>query len=335
MKTGIFLDFEDRSGRRPQAAFDAQIRIAQAGEALGFDTLWVSEHHRNAFSLSGAMFPLLAYLAAATNTIGLGSAAAVLPWHHPALVAEAAATIDVLSRGRFTLGVARGGPFSQVYDMFGTDETGSTQGLLDALDVVDRLLHGHCVSATSQGFRCDNALVFPRPLQEPLPIYVASTSAAAVRLAAERGFGLMAGMGTPVSVLTGMVNQYRAQAGSPPRLQLIADCLVAASDDQARALATPFLQSYGDLVRSTEPWLIGLGDVSCGTSRELSSTWIGSPRSCVERLQALLREVEIEGLILKLNTFDTKIALDCLHRVQRDVLPALATHLPLPTKATR
>src|SRR5665213_206324 len=77
-------------------------------EALGFHSVFMVEHHFTGHGQVSASLNVLSYLAARTKTIRLGTAVVVLPWHNPVLIAEQAATLDLLSGGRFDFGVGKG-----------------------------------------------------------------------------------------------------------------------------------------------------------------------------------------------------------------------------------
>src|SRR5271169_5745086 len=77
-------------------------------EALGYDSTFVVEHHFTGFGQVSASLNLLTWLGARTRTLRLGTAVIVLPWHNPVLLAEQAATLDLLSGGRLDFGVGRG-----------------------------------------------------------------------------------------------------------------------------------------------------------------------------------------------------------------------------------
>src|SRR5207342_3543929 len=77
-------------------------------EALGYTSAFVVEHHFTGYGQVSASLNLLTWLAARTKTIRLGTAVLVLPWHNPVLLAEQAATIDLLSGGRLDFGIGTG-----------------------------------------------------------------------------------------------------------------------------------------------------------------------------------------------------------------------------------
>ncbi|HEX7214413.1 MAG TPA: LLM class flavin-dependent oxidoreductase, partial [Methylomirabilota bacterium] len=88
--------------------WDEELRLARQAVDLGFDVLWSVEHHFNDYSFCPDNLQLMSYLAAQCPEVGLGTAAVILPWHDPLRVAEQAAVLDHLSRGRLRLGIGRG-----------------------------------------------------------------------------------------------------------------------------------------------------------------------------------------------------------------------------------
>jgi alkanesulfonate monooxygenase SsuD/methylene tetrahydromethanopterin reductase-like flavin-dependent oxidoreductase (luciferase family) len=91
-----------------QEMYDGELELAVAAEGLGYDAVWVVEHHFEDYSLCPDNLVVLAYLAARTSTIKLGTAAVIVPWNDPLRVAEKALVVDTLSKGRLLLGLGRG-----------------------------------------------------------------------------------------------------------------------------------------------------------------------------------------------------------------------------------
>jgi alkanesulfonate monooxygenase SsuD/methylene tetrahydromethanopterin reductase-like flavin-dependent oxidoreductase (luciferase family) len=90
-----------------EQVWDEEIKLARIADDLGFDVLWSVEHHFNDYSFCPDNLQLMAYLAAVCRA-ELGTAAVILPWHDPLRVAERAAVLDHLSKGRLRLGIGRG-----------------------------------------------------------------------------------------------------------------------------------------------------------------------------------------------------------------------------------
>src|SRR5260370_23620091 len=88
--------------------WDEEIRLAGLATDLGFDCLWSAEQHFNDYSFMPDNLHLMTYLAARHPDIDVGTAAVILPWHDPLRVAENAAVLDMLSKGRLRLGMGRG-----------------------------------------------------------------------------------------------------------------------------------------------------------------------------------------------------------------------------------
>jgi alkanesulfonate monooxygenase SsuD/methylene tetrahydromethanopterin reductase-like flavin-dependent oxidoreductase (luciferase family) len=102
MKTGLFCNYESHY-QDSHRAFTKQIALVKHVESLGFDEVWVTEHHFNDFSVSSSTLMLLAHLAGITSKIKLDLAAVLLGLHNLIRVAEDIATLGQLCNGRLLL----------------------------------------------------------------------------------------------------------------------------------------------------------------------------------------------------------------------------------------
>src|SRR6186997_749259 len=111
MRFGIFGSAQARRGGPDVdsgAGYRDFIEYNVEAEALGFHGTFVVEHHFTGFGQVSATLNLLTWLGARTRTLRLGTAVIVLPWHNPVLLAEQAATLDLLSGGRLDFGIGTG-----------------------------------------------------------------------------------------------------------------------------------------------------------------------------------------------------------------------------------
>ena len=112
MQFGLFGAATAQRGDNPDvdsaAGFKDYIEYLIEAEALGFHSSFIVEHHFTGFGQVSATLNLLTWIGAKTRTLRLGTAVIVLPWHNPVLLAEQAATIDLLSGGRLDFGIGKG-----------------------------------------------------------------------------------------------------------------------------------------------------------------------------------------------------------------------------------
>src|SRR5260370_2982086 len=106
-------------------------------EALGYHSTFLVEHHFTGAGQDSASLSLLTWLAAKTRTLRLGTAVLVLPWHNPVLLAEQAATLDLLSGGRLDFGIGKGYRHNE-FAGFGIPQEEAEARFEEAIDVITR-----------------------------------------------------------------------------------------------------------------------------------------------------------------------------------------------------
>lgn len=171
--------------------------VAVAAERAGFDALSVSEHPVPGARWLGAgghqtldPFVALGYVAGATERIRLLTNLAVVPYRNPFLLAKAAATLDKLSGGRAILGVGTGYQKSEFHSL-GVDFDERNALFDEALDVLPLHWSGKPFSYEGRHFSARDAIALPRPIQDPIPIWIGGNSALSRRRAAAKGQGWM------------------------------------------------------------------------------------------------------------------------------------------------
>src|SRR5204863_8407110 len=105
MDFGTFLLMQSPSARTSQEIFARGVEVAQAAESLGFRNVWLAEHHFSTYGYLSRPAQLATFIAAKTTTLRVGTAVIVVPLHHPLIVAEEIATLDLLAGRRVDVGL--------------------------------------------------------------------------------------------------------------------------------------------------------------------------------------------------------------------------------------
>lgn len=136
MNVGMSMLFQ-AFGRQDTDAeiYRSEVALAVSAEELGYDSVWVPEHHFSDYSMSPDPMLLLSHLAGQTSRITLGSMVMVLPWHNPIRVAEAVSVVDNFSEGRLALGIGRGLARSE-FEGLGADMAHSREYFQESAELI-------------------------------------------------------------------------------------------------------------------------------------------------------------------------------------------------------
>lgn len=193
---GMVARIDPHHPRSVRDAYHQIVDEAVLAEELGFAGWWLAEHHFSEDSHTPAQFPLLAAVAMRTSTIRMGTFALLLPFHHPLLVAENAATVDILSDGRLEL-VIGPGPIKQECDVFGVPLDERFNRTYEALEVIEKAFSGERFSHHGTYWRFDDVQVTPAPVQPGgPPISIAAMAPQSLARAARRGYGCASALHT-------------------------------------------------------------------------------------------------------------------------------------------
>jgi alkanesulfonate monooxygenase SsuD/methylene tetrahydromethanopterin reductase-like flavin-dependent oxidoreductase (luciferase family) len=194
MKFGYFTlsDNHYESNTRDANTFVADILDeAVYAEEVGLHSAWIGEHHFSTLGVLSCPDLVLAHVAARTSRIRLAPAVTVLPLHHPIRVAEQWATLDLISGGRVDFAAGRGYDRRE-YLPLGVSFEDNQEIFEEGMEVVRRLWASNKpISHHGKHYRFDDIAITPKPLQRPLPAYVASFSQPSIELAGRLGCGLI------------------------------------------------------------------------------------------------------------------------------------------------
>ena len=310
-RTKRSVGIEDSQG------YEAFIEYVVEADRLGFRHLFMVEHHFTGQGQVSASMTVLAYLAARTRNIRLGTAVVVLPWHNPVLVAEQVATLDLLSGGRVDLGVGKGYRQAE-FDGFCIPMAEATERFDEAMEVIRK-------AWTSEGrfshhgkrWHYDNIVVEPEPLQRPHPpLWLAAGSHDSVRRAAREGYNLLLDQLAQVDQIAQRIAIFREECGRigrafDPAMVATARALqmIHRESERAQAYETRrrVLSVIGDLARDKLPDRI----------EDDTAPLLGTPDEVIQRL----KQLEASG-VTNILLVDPNASVANLRAFAREVMPA-------------
>jgi len=322
MRFGLFGGARTKRGAGPSDSHGYQdfIEYVVEAERLGFHSVFLVEHHFTGQGQVSASMTLLAHLAARTSRIRLGTAVVVLPWHNPVLVAEQAATLDLLSGGRLDFGVGKGYRKAEF--------AGFCMPMEEAQERFDEAMEVIRKAWTSEGrfshhgrrWHFEDIVVEPEPVQRPHPpLWLAAGSAASIRRAAREGYNLLLDQIASTDQIIERVALFReecARAGRAyaPAMVAVARGLQLIHTEEERAAA------YATRARVVER----IGDIAQGTRRDVpieqdDAPLLGLPSEVIARLRRL--EAGGVGYVLLV---DPNASIAGLRAFAAEVMPAFA-----------
>ena len=320
MKLGLFIGSTARNGG-PEEDHEAYSRLVQyvaEAELLGFRSAFLVEHHFSGFGQPSSSLNLLTYIAGVTQTIRLGTAVVVLPWHNPILLAEQIAILDQLSDGRLDLGIGRGYRSSEARG-FVIEEEQLQSRFNECFEILDlSWASPKRFSYSGQFWKFEDVLVEPSTYQRPHPpLWVAAGSPDSIRAAGQKGFNLLLDQLGSIETTIERVDIYReavVSAGSQfSSDQVAVTRALHLADDEAELEKAYEARSQVLKLLSTFPH----GEVS-GTPKELleASGLLGSNEQVVRQL-ARLEQAGVGTVLLA----EMTLSIPILERVAREIMP--------------
>jgi luciferase family oxidoreductase group 1 len=224
MDIGTFLLMQSPSARPSAEIFARGIEQAQAAEALGYRNVWLAEHHFSTYGYLSRPLQLASYIAAKTTRLRVGTAVVVVPLHHPLVIAEEIATLDVVSGGRLDVGLGRGYQRYE-FERFGLKLDAGGERWEESIDILQKSFDGKPFSYEGKLFRIPETSLFPQPLQKPHPpIWITAQSQYSLEAAARRGLNVLTGgFGVPLERLAEFGQHFKrvVEEGKTARRPLV------------------------------------------------------------------------------------------------------------------
>lgn len=285
---------------------------AVLGEELGFDSVWLEEHHGVENHYWPSPLIGLAALADRTDQIMLGTDIAILPFYHPVRLAEDVAMLDGISQGRFILGAAIGYRPDE-FALFATSMEKRGERYEESVQLILKLWTEESVTFSGKHFDVREVKIEPRPVTQPHPpLWLGGWGPLALARAARWGDAWVPGPTANLEKLLSAQKTYHEEcikAGKPPGTSptpLTREVVIAATDAEANQIAEKHLLiSYRDEYGGGT-WqhpLIGKEDTTqvsrleeIGRDRFI----IGNPETVIRKIQTFQDTFGVDHLICRL-----------------------------------
>jgi alkanesulfonate monooxygenase SsuD/methylene tetrahydromethanopterin reductase-like flavin-dependent oxidoreductase (luciferase family) len=318
--SAIFLLSCPPGKSHPQVYQEGLEQMVEA-EALGFHTMWLTEHHFSAYG--GSPDPMLMAIAAAhqTKTVRIGIGVSVLPFHHPLQLAEQGAMVDVLSGGRLEFGVGRGSQRYE-YERLGVPLDDKGARFEEAMAIIRQAWTEEAFAHQGTYYCFPETTVYPRVLQRPHPpIWVASTTPPTLHYAVRQRYPVMGSALLTLPRAKEYFAQYQsllAESGQDPARAVFAlSRRVYVAKDRLAVR-----QAAEGCVAFHYTWAKQMGIAKFGPHGDLtfdelfdSSYIFGTPEECLTALSEL-RAVGIEDVICNMNFAGVLEHRQVLHSMQ-------------------
>jgi alkanesulfonate monooxygenase SsuD/methylene tetrahydromethanopterin reductase-like flavin-dependent oxidoreductase (luciferase family) len=300
-----YLCLFDNPSAEAGRALTRQLILVREAERMRYDDIWVGEHHFDDQFPSGSCAVMLGYAAGVTMRARIGSAAFLPALRDPIQLAEDVASLDLLTKSRFNFGVASGAAFPEQTAKFGVPAAEAGARGLEALELVQRLLAEPEVTHQGKYFQADKLSLAPRP-EQAVPTWIATTDESTIRLAARKGYGLMASATCTEDQLRRMLATYREEAPEgDPRLVLARFGFATSGRDEAVSIATPYLEAFCAHMKASRGDRSGSGELDPQTL--LSMSLVGDYKEVAANVNRLNEELGVHGIAIIPTTsqFDT------------------------------
>src|SRR5580692_2865227 len=323
MEFGMFHEFPSMPGRGETEMFDESMEQIDGAERWGLDVMWLAEiHFAPERTYLSSPLAIASAIAGRTERMKIGIAVQVLPLCHPLRLAEEAATVDQVSRGRLIYGIGRSGVV-RTYEEYGISYDESRERFAETLEIMRLAWTEPKFSYQGKYHSFDNISLSPKPYQKPYPeLRMAGATPETFPAIGRLGFPVFVAVRQgPFNQLVPYIEAYRAawkEAGHPGNGQvyLRVPAYLADTEERARAELEESLMSFfayqAELGRDSARRAGGevaiqrlkrVERLEALTFDEALATQVicGTPDSFTARLKEVQEEIGLDGILAELN----------------------------------
>lgn len=323
MEFGSFMEFHCRAGMSHAEAFEESFEHVDMAEELGLDAVWLAESHFSPDrSVLSSPLIIAAAIAGRTQRIKIGTAVHVLPLGNPLRIAEEAATLDHVARGRFEFGVGRSG-LPGAYEGYNLPYAESRERFYEYLDIIVKAWTNERFSYQGKYFSYSNVCLVPKPYQSPHPrIRVAATTADTFPKIGSMGLPIFIGLrGLGLPQVAEQVRSYKqawSEAGHEGPVDVSLRVPVYVAETKEKALSEPeesFMRQFkrlgSQLSRSAASAGADPREERAERAQQLASlTWeqvlrekvaVGTPEMVVDKLHEMKETLGLSGVVAEFN----------------------------------
>jgi luciferase family oxidoreductase group 1 len=309
-----------REGSTRRTALDEARELGRHVERLGYQRIWVAEHHNTPAVTTAATSIVIAHIASGTSTIRVGAGGIMLPNHAPYVIAEQFGTLETLFPGRIDLGLGRAPGTDRItLRALRRDPSSADSFPQDILELQAFL------APMTTGLRIE---AVPGSGTE-VPLWILGSSLFGAQLAGELGLPYAFASHFAPQMLDRAIAMYRerfkpSRQLAAPYVMVGVNAIAATTDDEARRLWTSQQMSFADLVRGTRRVMQPpIDDIDAywtapekiHASQMLACSVVGSVPTVRDGLSALVNRTQADELIVVSDVFDFERRLGSLERL--------------------
>ncbi len=305
------LQFFSWPGRRVplQTVYQRALDRVRIMDGAGYDAVWLAEHHFSTYSVCPSVHIMGMHVADITRNLRIGTGVSLAAFYHPLRLAEEVALLDNLSGGRVNWGAGRGFDRTEM-GAFGVSGDESYPRFRENVEIVQQAWRDGPLTYEGRFSSFKDVEVLPKPLQDPLPTWIAASSTDAMEWAASRGHAILMTPHATHEEIRAQHAHYRtalAEHGHRmgqdiPMARLLA---IAATDAAAEAVA-----------RAGAQWTVdAYAGPRQGTKEERIERYVhdvvihGSPAKVVDELKRLEEEIPLDYLLASILSHETLLLL--------------------------